>query len=62
MVKDYAWIEAGRVVNVAVWDQQPPAGWVELTPGAGIGWGWDGAAFVAPQAPQQEPAGTTEAN
>lgn len=53
MVKDYALIEAGRVVNVAVWDSKPPAGWVELTPGAGIGWGWDGKTFTPPPAPTE---------
>ena len=50
MVKPYAVIEDGVVVNIAVAEEDFAAeqGWVFLPFGVGIGWLYDGAAFSAP--------------
>ena len=56
----YAIIENGIVANVAEAEADFAAeqGWVELTGGAGIGWTYEGGAFIAPPA-QPEPVPET---
>lgn len=48
----YGLIENGEVVNVIAADPgavaELPGTYVELTGGAGIGWGWDGSTFSEP--------------
>jgi len=48
----YAIIENGIVANVAEAEADFAAeqGWIELTGGAGIGWTYEGGAFIAPPA------------
>jgi len=60
MVDRWAMILSGVVDNVCLWDGnestwRPPEGCL-MQPipdgsGAGIGWGWDGTDFVAPEQP-----------
>ena len=53
----YAIIEAGVVVNAVLAEPAYAAehGWVELPPGAGIGWLYDGEAFSPPVPPVKPP-------
>ena len=60
MVDRWAMILNNIVENVCLWDGntttwQPPDGYLmKVIPegsGAGIGWGWDGTDFVAPELP-----------
>lgn len=53
-MNNYAIIENGIVVNVAMADPEyaDAQGWVAAQ-GAGIGWAWDGETFTAPPAPPE---------
>ena len=54
MTTNYAIIENGIVVNVAMADPEyaDAQGWIAAQ-GAGIGWAWDGETFTAPPAPPE---------
>ena len=53
----YAIIENGTVVNAVLAEPDFAAeqGWIELPPGAGIGWSYDGKAFAPPVPPVKPP-------
>ena len=53
MTNNYAIIKDQVVVNTAVADSQyaQEQGWIELTDGAGIGWGYINGQFVPPPPP-----------
>ena len=54
---NYAIIESGKVVNVAVADPAFAAaqGWTEMTSGVGVGWRYEGGTFFPPSEPALPP-------
>jgi hypothetical protein len=63
MTNNYAIIQNEVVINVAVADSQfaQEQGWVELTDGAGLGWGYINGQFVSPPEPDYSEQNKQEA-
>ena len=54
---NYAIINSGKVVNVAVAEPSFAAaqGWIAITSGVGVGWRYEGATFLPPSEPAPPP-------
>jgi len=60
MIMNYAIIKSGLVVNIAVAEPVFAAaqGWVQITSGVGVGWRYQGGAFLPPSEPAPTPSYT----